>query len=245
PPGPNSRSASGPFRDVAEDVHLVFAEVDLVAIGSGLRAMKELKPLTPEAFDLDGDPPKVTAEAAYTKNKREAVQPIPDSLVDRLRPWLVQKALGKPVFKGMTHHTAEMLRHDLEAAKVPYETSEGVVDFHALRSAYITYLVHSGASVKTCQTLARHSSPTLTIGIYAKTSLHDVAGAVESLPDLTAAPSGKESHAATGTDGRLAPRLLSGPTASAAPDPENSRATGLTHKQPLAPSLLQAGASSV
>jgi hypothetical protein len=95
-----------------------------------------------------------------------------------------------------------MLRVDLEAAGVPYETSEGVADFHALRVAYITGLVNSGASVKTCQTLARHSTPSLTIGIYAKTALHDVAGAVEDLPDLTP----KEKPTAqpltlTGTDG--------------------------------------------
>jgi hypothetical protein len=101
----------------------------------------------------------------------------------------------------MTPRTAEMLRVDLEAAGVPYETSEGVADFHALRSAYITYLVASGASVKTCQTLARHSDPKLTIGIYAKASLHDIAGAVADLPDLTAAlPESGSVLAATGTD---------------------------------------------
>jgi hypothetical protein len=96
-----------------------------------------------------------------------------------------------------------MLRTDLEAAGVPYETSEGVADFHALRTAYITHLVASGASVKTCQTLARHSSPTLTIGIYAKASLHDVRGAVEDLPDLTRPAPDVEpaALAATGTEG--------------------------------------------
>jgi site-specific recombinase XerD len=78
-----------------------------------------------------------------------------------------------------------MLRLDLEAAGIEPTTAEGVVDFHALRAAYITNLVNSGASVKTCQTLARHSTPSLTIGVYAKASLHDVAGAVEALPDLT------------------------------------------------------------
>ena len=48
------------------------------------------------------------------------------------------------------------------------------MDFHAVRVAYITNLVTSGASVKTCQTLARHSTPSLTIGVYAKASLHDI-----------------------------------------------------------------------
>ena len=61
--------------------------------------------------------------------------------------------------------------------------------------------------MKTCQTLARHSSPSLTIGIYAKASLHDIAGAVESLPNLTPAPPRTEALAATGTEGDFGPAL--------------------------------------
>jgi hypothetical protein len=50
--------------------------------------------------------------------------------------------------------------------------------------------------------LARHSTPVLTIGVYAKTSLHDLTGAVEALPDLTPseAAKGHEYMQATGTD---------------------------------------------
>jgi hypothetical protein len=125
----------------------------------------------------------------------------------------------------MTHHMAEMFRHDLRAAGVPYETSDGVVDFLALRTAYITYLVASGASVKTCQTLARHSSPTLTIGIYAQASLHDISGAVEDLPDLTETPPDSQPSVlvATGTGGPASD----------------------THKQTLAPSCIHSGDGSV
>jgi hypothetical protein len=75
-------------------------------------------------------------------------------------------------------------------------------DFHSLRVASITHLVASGASLKTCQTLARHSTPSLTIGIYAKTALHEIAGAVEDLPDLTPREkSAAEPLTLTGTDG--------------------------------------------
>jgi hypothetical protein len=97
-----------------------------------------------------------------------------------------------------------MLRVDLEAAGIPYETASGVADFHALRAAYITHLIYSGASVKTCQTLARHSTPSLTIGLYAKASLHDIKGAVENLPDLTPRETNPQSLAMTGTDGKFA-----------------------------------------
>src|SRR5205823_4557929 len=57
---------------------------------------------------------------------------------------------------------------------------------------------------KVCQTLARHSTPSLTIGVYAKASIHDLAGAVSGLPELTGPDNGPESAmmAATGTDGR-------------------------------------------
>ena len=93
-----------------------------------------------------------------------------------------------------------MLRHDLAAAGIAYETDSGVLDFHALRAAYVSELVRSGASVKTCQALVRHSDPKLTIGVYAKASIHDLAGAVESLPDLTNPAPESEPLRATGTD---------------------------------------------
>jgi hypothetical protein len=155
------------------------------------------------AFILDGESPTETVMAAYSKRRRDDAQPLPRIPADRLRPWLAAKAPGRPVFGKLTKHTAEMLRVDLEAAGIPYETASGVADFHAFRVAYVTHLVSSGASVKTCQTLARHSTPSLTIGVYAKASLHDIKGAVDNLPDLTSTAHRPTNLAATGTDGRL------------------------------------------
>jgi integrase len=175
-----------------------------LAAGSGLRS-KELRTLTPERFDLAADPPTVTVLAGYAKNRREAVQPLPSALTDRLAPWIATKPAGRPVFEGMTDRTAEMLAIDLKAAGIEPETASGVVDFHALRGTYISHLVSSGVSVKTCQVLARHSTPSLTIGIYAKASLHDIKGAVEALPDLTPTAPRTEAMAATGTEGKSDP----------------------------------------
>ena len=180
-----------------------------LALGTGFRAA-ELASLTPERFDLAGDPPTVTVAACYAKNGREAVQPLPPALADRLAPWLSSLAPGRPVFP-LPERTAEMIRVDLTAAGIEYEAPSGVVDFHALRGCYISYLVSSGASVKTCQTLARHSTPSLTIGIYAKASLHDITGAVGSLPDLTTPSPKPEATAATGTDGRHIGKLFAPP----------------------------------
>jgi len=187
--GPDAGNLSGPDRAVL--YHL--------AHGTGFRA-KELRTLTPERFRLNVDPPTVTVLACYSKNGQEAIQPIAMALADRLRPWLALRPEGRPVFEGMSIRTADMLRVDLEAAGIPYETSDGVADFHASRGTYISNLVSSGASVKTCQTLARHANPALTIGIYAKASLHDISGAVENLPDLTPREP-PEALAATGTEG--------------------------------------------
>ncbi len=171
-----------------------------LAHGTGFRA-SELAALTPEGFRMDDDPPTVTVLACYTKNKQKATQPIAAALADRLKPWLAGKRPGRPVFDGMPAKAAAMLRADLEAAGVPYETDDGVADFHASRGTYISNLVASGASVKTCQELARHANPSLTIGVYARVSLHDKQGAVESLPDLTPSQPTTEAMAATGTDG--------------------------------------------
>jgi hypothetical protein len=71
--------------------------------------------------------------------------------------------------------------------------------------------------------LARHSTPSLTIGVYAKTSLHDVKGAVEALPDPIRTDPGAESLRMTGTDGGLTPRATSGATEISMPFEESTQ----------------------
>jgi hypothetical protein len=76
------------------------------------------------------------------------------------------------------------------------------VDFHALRATYITLLVKSGASVKEAQELARHSDPRLTMNVYTRLGVHDLAGALDRLPTIDTPDDSSERVAATGTDGR-------------------------------------------
>ncbi len=64
---------------------------------------------------------------------------------------------------------------------------------------YVTELVRSGASVKACQTLARHSTPTLTLATYTKLGIDDLTGALEGLPALGAKAPEREAMGATGT----------------------------------------------
>jgi integrase len=188
--GPEVFRLSGPDRAILYSL----------AAGTGFRA-DELRTLTPERFKLESDHPTVTALACYTKNGKEAVQSISTALANQLKPWLASRPAGEPVFGNLTPRTADMLKVDLEAAGIPYVVDEVYfADFHSLRTDFISYVVSSGASVKTCQTLARHSSPSLTIGIYAKASLHDISGAVQSLPDLTARAPEPEALRMTGTD---------------------------------------------
>ena len=67
------------------------------------------------------------------------------------------------------------------------DSSDRVIDFHALRHTYISRIVQSGASAKVCQTLARHGDVRLTLGRYAHVGLHDLTAAVEGMPSLVAA----------------------------------------------------------
>src|SRR5262249_44495790 len=96
---------------------------------------------------------------------------------------------------------ADMLRIELDACGIPYavEGPNGPLyaDFHALRHSFVAMLDKAGVSVKEAMQLARHSDPRLTLAVYGKARLHDLAGAVEKLPQLLA--DGPPS--ATGTEG--------------------------------------------
>jgi integrase/recombinase XerD len=199
----------------------------LAAVYTGLRA-SELASLTPESFALDDATPTATVEAGYSKHRREDVIPLHAELVRRLRPWLADKAPGQRVWPGQWAKGKEagvILKIDMQAARaawiadakdvqdervrrerstfLAYSDADGcVADFHALRHTFISRLVHAGVKPKEAQTLARHSTITLTMDRYAHTGLHDIARAVESLPSLaTNDTTRRQEIKATGTDG--------------------------------------------
>lgn len=178
-----------------------------IAVGSGFRA-KECRCLVPESFDLDADPPTITCKAGYTKNHREAVQPIRPELADMLRPWLEGKAPGKPLFTYTITNLARMLREDLEVAGVQESES---YDFHCLRHTYVSMLVKSGCNIKVAQTLARHSDPALTLGVYSHVSLFDITKGLEGLAHTL-----PTSIVSLGLEGTTGNSVISGPVASQA-----------------------------
>jgi integrase len=78
-----------------------------------------------------------------------------------------------------------MLRGDLETAGIPYADEAGrVLDFHSTRHTFISRLAEGGVHPKMAQTLARHSSITLTMDFYTHLSIHDQTAALEKLPPL-------------------------------------------------------------
>jgi integrase len=210
-----------------------------VAAGTGFR-VSELRSLTPASFRLDDDPPAIALHAASSKHRRDDVQPIRPDLAELLRGWLDDRTADAPLWPGKWQKDgARMIRGDLRQAKARWiktahdrqerrkrrdaeflavaDDAGRVVDFHSLRVSFVTLLVKAGASVKAVQELARHSTPTLTLGVYTKLGIHDLTGALDGLPNLTPAASGQERLRATGSlndrpvapiDSRLFPRQL-------------------------------------
>ena len=91
--------------------------------------------------DLDLDAATVRVRASSAKNRKEAHLPLPEGTVAAL------KALdrGTPlasVFAAVP--PTKVLREDLAAAEIEYETAEGNADFHALRVTYATMLATRG-----------------------------------------------------------------------------------------------------
>ena len=87
------------------------------------------------------------------------------------------------------------IRDDLQAAGI---AEPGDYDFHCLRHTYVSMLVQSGASVKVCQTLARHADPAMTIGIDSHVGVYDLARGLDGLAHVLPRPC--VSAGLTGTD---------------------------------------------
>jgi integrase len=174
----------------------------------------ELGALRPEDFDLHSSAPVVRLGGEHTKNGKAAEQPISPTLAAELRPWLADKAPGRPVF-ALPEKTGQMLHADLRRCGIePVDADGRVVDAHSLRHGYITALAKSGVPVKVVQTLARHSDPKLTLNLYSHLTAFDLHGAIDHLPDLNPTDDHHEADAlaATGTGGPGATGFATQPT---------------------------------
>ncbi len=151
--------------------------------------------------DLQGSPPVLTVKAAYSKHRREDVQPIPVLFAQTLKDYLANRPADQLAFSTMPRldSLAKMLRKDLEVAGIPYRDESGrVADFHALRHTYITNLARAGIHPKTAMDLARHSDINLTLARYSHTLVADRANALDAL-ETSRSEDEREEKRATGT----------------------------------------------
>lgn len=189
----------------------------LLARETGFRA-NELRSLTPASFDLDAKPPIVTVAAGYSKRRREDTLPLRRDVADLLYAFLQGRKRDRLLFAGsyrqLTRRTATMLHHDLRSARAWWITevrirqerrkrresdflaivdgSGRILDFHALRHTFIESIVHSGVAPKDAQSLARHSSITLTYDLYTRPRVvEDLGQILESIPGSTRAQNRK------------------------------------------------------
>ena len=160
-----------------------------MATGTGLRAAA-LASLTPASFAFEADPPGVHLAARKHKSRKPRRQPLPSSLDDLLRAYLVGRPTGVPLWGGdwpERGEGAEMLRADLEAAGIPYEVQgrDGPLfaDFHSLRHTHLTGLGRAGVDLRTVQELAGHSTPALTAK-YMHVRDKEMGEGVEKLPNF-------------------------------------------------------------
>ena len=200
----------------------------ITAAYTGLRA-RELASLRDTSLDLENGLPTAAVQAAYSKRRRKDIQPLRPDLARMLAEWIADRDQeppeGPPVLplrkRGQEpaepasatrgaklwpgkwfREAAEMLRADLAAAGIPYEDAAGrVFDFHALRHQFISGLAAAGVHPKVAQTLARHSTITLTMDRYTHLAVADVSGALEGLPELPTVGQDSERLRETGTGG--------------------------------------------
>ncbi len=157
------------------------ARIYLAAYFTGLRR-SELASLSPKSFQLDSTPPTLTVDATVSKHREQDVLPLHPEFVGMVRDWLKEVKSGNKLFPNLARRkTWLMVRKDLERVGIPYETDEGIADFHAAgRHTYITELLRSGATLPEAKELARHSDIKMTMK-YTHIGLNDQAKAVSGL----------------------------------------------------------------
>jgi len=162
-----------------------------LAIGTGLR-LSAIRSLSWANFELDDLEPTVTVRASYSKHRREDMLPVPHDLAQALREWKVKQPDVARVVP-LTQRGAEIPRADLSAVGIPYEDDAGrAVDFHALRVTFISLLGEAGVYPMVIQTLARHSTIDLTMGVYMKFQGTNQREALDALPSLAVTSISKE-----------------------------------------------------
>ena len=153
------------------------------AVFSGLRA-NELRHLTLEHIDLERS--GLLLDAEWTKNRQTGFQPLPKSLLERLKAFAESdqpaRLYAENLRRGSSSRErpttsllyvpsqpARLLSKDLAVAGISEQAPGGKLDFHALRTAFVNLVFEYGqVSPKEAQDLARHSTPDLTFNVYGR-----------------------------------------------------------------------------
>jgi integrase len=158
------------------------ARVYLVSFLTGLRRL-ELASLTPRSFTLEAPQPILKVQAACSKHRREDTLPMHPELVVLVREWIAGMDADEFLFPRLDRKkTWLMVKLDLERIGIPYETAEGIADFHAAgRHSHVTGLLRNGATLVEAKELARHADVRMTMK-YTHIGLEDQAAALAGLP---------------------------------------------------------------
>ena len=172
-----------------------------VAFCTGLRE-DELRQLEPEM--LDREECAIRIPKHIDKDRKDRVQYIPAALMERLVAFVAageakkiyartykqqgeRKGKKKPPKNPLLYvptNSATMLKRDLKVAGIPYETQKGVLNFHALRTAYINFILDVAPDVKTAQELARHATAEMTLNVYGRAKEDRLRAVVESVGQI-------------------------------------------------------------
>ncbi|VTR94136.1 integrase-recombinase protein : Integrase-recombinase protein OS=Rhodopirellula sallentina SM41 GN=RSSM_04495 PE=4 SV=1: Phage_integrase [Gemmata massiliana] len=148
-----------------------------IAAYSGLRA-GELSVLTPLHFTLDAEPPVITVQAADAKNKRTEPIPLPQHVVELLRPWLAGRGPKEKLFPGnwaQCRKQCQWLAADLKRAGVDATNDKGQpVTFHSLKRRFVVRLIQAGAKIHEVRRMARHADISTTLKHYAEDNLKEL-----------------------------------------------------------------------
>jgi len=163
-----------------------------VMIESGLRK-NELQQLRWGDVDLESG--WINLRAATTKNGKAASVPIVPSLLLVLGTWKAESCHDEsaPAVK-VTDRLLRYFNDDLVAIGLATRDTAGkthktdaagrTLDLHCLRHTCAQRLINNGADPKTVQAIMRHSTATLTMGIYVKADRQRMQEAVAQLPAL-------------------------------------------------------------
>ena len=158
-----------------------------VAVETGLRA-GELRSLMRASFDLENC--TVVVGASYSKHRREDHLPLRPDTTAELKRFFGTKLPSAPAFHmPAKSYLVEVLKHDLRVAKIDYKDASGrYADVHCLRHTMVSWLAAAGVHPRIAQSLARHSTITLTMGVYSHVLVEQEKDALAKLPALSNAP---------------------------------------------------------